>query len=96
MDYCTSKDIHISAYMPFGGDVARGGKQVLGSAVVEDIASKTGKKAGQVLVSWGIKVRLFRFFSTARIGAFFHHMVKLNRDGTAARIFRPSQVGEAP
>ncbi|KAJ4315827.1 hypothetical protein N0V84_008161 [Fusarium piperis] len=41
--------------MPFGGDISRGGNQVLGSPVVRDIARKTGKEPGQVLVSWSIK-----------------------------------------
>lgn len=48
--------------MPFGGDAARGANQVLGSALVEEIAKQTGKKAGQVLVSWGIKVRFLQTF----------------------------------
>lgn len=41
--------------MPFGGDAARGGQQVLGNPVVNDIAQKTGRQAGQVLVSWSVK-----------------------------------------
>ncbi|KAM0561259.1 hypothetical protein ACHAPJ_003137 [Fusarium lateritium] len=55
LDYCKQHDIHITAYMPFGGDASRGGNQVLGSSVVNEIADKTGKQPGQVLVSWSIK-----------------------------------------
>ncbi|CAK7207279.1 hypothetical protein SEUCBS139899_010089 [Sporothrix eucalyptigena] len=55
LDYCTPRGIHITAYMPFGGDVARGSNQVLGNPVVKQIANKTGKQPGQVLVSWAIK-----------------------------------------
>ncbi|KAF4886659.1 Aldehyde reductase 1 [Colletotrichum fructicola] len=57
LDYCTSKGIHITAYMPFGGDAARGGARVLGNPAVDNIARKFGKDAGQVLGSWGIKAR---------------------------------------
>lgn len=56
LDYCTSKSIHITAYMPFGGDNKRGGSQVLGHPLVVDISQKLGKQPGQVLGSWGIKV----------------------------------------
>lgn len=55
LDYCTSRGIHMTAYMPFGGDIARGSNQVLGNPVVKQIADKTGKQPGQVLVSWAIK-----------------------------------------
>ncbi|KAF9875372.1 aldehyde reductase i [Colletotrichum karsti] len=55
LDYCTSKGIHVTAYMPFGGDATRGGAKVLGNPVVDTIARKFGKDAGQVLGSWGIK-----------------------------------------
>ncbi|KAJ5379850.1 uncharacterized protein N7496_002278, partial [Penicillium cataractarum] len=55
LDYCNSKGIHITAYMPFGGDASRGGNQVLGSPVVQEIAARTGRQTGQVLVSWSIK-----------------------------------------
>ncbi|ETS78612.1 hypothetical protein PFICI_10674 [Pestalotiopsis fici W106-1] len=55
LEYCQSKGIHITAYMPFGGDVGRGGNQVLGNPLVAQIADTTGKQAGQVLVSWSIK-----------------------------------------
>ncbi|KAL4791476.1 aldehyde reductase 1 [Aspergillus venezuelensis] len=55
LDYCNSKKIHITAYMPFGGDASRGGGQVLGSPIVKSIANKTGRQPGQLLVSWGIK-----------------------------------------
>ncbi|KAH0421467.1 aldehyde reductase i [Colletotrichum camelliae] len=57
LDYCTSKGIHITAYMPFGGDATRGGARVLGNPVVDEIARQVGKDAGQVLGSWGIKAR---------------------------------------
>ncbi|KAJ5085334.1 hypothetical protein N7532_010105 [Penicillium argentinense] len=50
-DYCKKKGVHIMAYMPFGGDASRAGNQVLGSPVVRNIAKKTEKQAGQVLVS---------------------------------------------
>ncbi|KAJ5634251.1 hypothetical protein N7528_002093 [Penicillium herquei] len=55
LDYCTGKGIHITAYMPFGGDATRGGDKVLGNPVVDAIAQKNGKQAGQVLVSWSVK-----------------------------------------
>ena len=60
LDYCTSKGIHMTAYMPFGGDAKRGATKVLGNRVVEEVARKAGKQAGQVLVSWGIKVSHFQ------------------------------------
>ncbi|VUC29048.1 unnamed protein product [Clonostachys rosea] len=56
LDYGKKFGMHISAYMPFGGDPSRGGSQVLGNPLVKDIAAKYGKDAGQVLCSWGIKV----------------------------------------
>ncbi|KAH7127613.1 Aldo/keto reductase [Dactylonectria macrodidyma] len=55
LEYCNQHNIHITAYMPFGGDISRGGNQVLGSPIVHGIAKITGKEPGQVLVSWGIK-----------------------------------------
>ncbi|OHF04031.1 aldehyde reductase 1 [Colletotrichum orchidophilum] len=55
LDYSKAKGIHVTAYMPFGGDATRGGAKVLGNPVVDQIASKFGKDAGQVLGSWGIK-----------------------------------------
>ncbi|EXJ77303.1 hypothetical protein A1O3_10461 [Capronia epimyces CBS 606.96] len=55
LDYCTPRGIHITAYMPFGGDASRGGVKVLGNPLVADIAKKDDKDAGQVLASWGIK-----------------------------------------
>ncbi|CAK7217883.1 hypothetical protein SCUCBS95973_003298 [Sporothrix curviconia] len=55
LDYCTPRGIHMTAYMPFGGDAARGSNQVLGSPVVKEIADRTGKQPGQVLVSWAIR-----------------------------------------
>ncbi|KAI8265359.1 Aldehyde reductase 1 [Colletotrichum sp. SAR11_239] len=59
LDYCTLKGIHITAYMPFGGDAARGGAKVLGNPAVDQIARKFHKDAGQVLGSWGIKASIF-------------------------------------
>ncbi|CAH0000535.1 unnamed protein product [Clonostachys byssicola] len=55
LDYGKNIGMHISAYMPFGGDPSRGGSQLLGNPLVKDIAAKYGKDAGQVLCSWGIK-----------------------------------------
>ncbi|KAL3461873.1 aldehyde reductase 1 [Aspergillus heterothallicus] len=55
LQYCNSKGIHITAYMPFGGDASRGAAKVLGNPVVDRIAAKTGRQAGQILVSWGVK-----------------------------------------
>lgn len=43
--------------MPFGGDPSRGGVKVLGNPVVKEVATRYGRDPGQVLVSWGIKVR---------------------------------------
>jgi L-glyceraldehyde reductase len=57
LEYCNQYGIHITAYMPFGGDVSRGGNQVLGSPVVNEVAKRTGHEPGQVLVSWSVKVR---------------------------------------
>lgn len=56
VDYSAKHGIHITAYMPFGGDASRGAVQVLGNPLVQEIAEKTGRTQGQVLVSWGIKV----------------------------------------
>ncbi|CAG9994392.1 unnamed protein product [Clonostachys byssicola] len=55
LDYCTPKGVHISAYMPFGGDISRSGKEVLGHPEVAKIAKKTNTQPGQVLVSWAVK-----------------------------------------
>lgn len=41
--------------MPFGGDASRGGAKVLGNPLVDDVARRTGRQAGPVLVSWGVK-----------------------------------------
>lgn len=56
LNYCSAKGIHITAYMPFGGDANRGGVQVLGNPLVDQIARKYNRDPGQVLGSWGIKV----------------------------------------
>ncbi|KAL3446318.1 aldehyde reductase 1 [Aspergillus insuetus] len=53
LTYCNSKGIHITAYMPYGGDASRGAARVLGNPVVDRIARESGREAGQVLVSWG-------------------------------------------
>lgn len=55
LDYRRSKGIHITAYMPLGGDAAPGGAKVLEDPVVQEIARKVGADAGQVLGSWGSK-----------------------------------------
>ena len=57
LEYCNQKGVHITAYMPFGGDASRGGAKVLGNPAVTLIAAKTNTQSGQVLVSWGVKVR---------------------------------------
>ena len=59
VDFCSEHNIHITAYMPFGGDTHRGGSKVLGSPLVQEISRKYSKDAGQVLGSWGIKVSVF-------------------------------------
>ncbi|KAF4907635.1 Aldehyde reductase 1 [Colletotrichum viniferum] len=55
LDYCTSKGVHITAYMPFGGDAARGGVKVLGNPAVDKIARKFGDQRGFSVLPKSVK-----------------------------------------
>ena len=70
--FCKPHKIHMTAYMPFGGDssFSKGGETVLKSPVVLEIAQKLGKDVGQVLASWGIKVRIKIYFFISRVTFF--------------------------
>lgn len=49
--YLKSKNIHLTAYSPFGSDKA----PVLENKVVKEIAQKNGVDPGQLLVSWAVQ-----------------------------------------
>ncbi|KAJ3272663.1 hypothetical protein HK104_004421 [Borealophlyctis nickersoniae] len=49
LEYCKKEGIHLTAYSPLGS-----GKGLLDDPVVKEVAKKTGKDAGQVLISWGV------------------------------------------
>jgi len=51
IDYCQSKGIHITAYSTFGST----GSSMMKYEQVQNVAKRSGKSAGQVLVRWAIQ-----------------------------------------
>ncbi|KAK9459571.1 NADP-dependent oxidoreductase domain-containing protein [Lipomyces oligophaga] len=48
--YCQGKGIHMTAYSPLGSTDA----PLQQEPIIQEIATKTGKSAAQVLISWGV------------------------------------------